>query len=200
MGIIEAGIGAASSAFGQWMQNRENKASAKRQMDFQERMSNTAYQRSMADMKTAGLNPILAMGGSGASSPGGASYQAGNVGEAAVAGASSASGTKLNEAKADITRLQEEITEKNMPAAEIEKKVVGGISNVLTKVQQAWENGEDINQIAGVIEQGVNAIGEAGTAAKRAAERTLQRGLNNLGEFGNHLKSYINENKKYEVR
>jgi len=88
---------------GQEKTNAANSAQSAAQMDFQERMSNTSYQRAVADMQKAGLNPMLAYSQGGATTPGGSQAVMGNSAAAGVSGAQAAIQQNLARAQVDNT-------------------------------------------------------------------------------------------------
>lgn len=93
------GLSTAANIWGNINANKNAREIAREQMAFQERMSNTAYQRSVSDMRKAGLNPLLAYGNSGGSTPSGSIAPVRNIME----GTSSSA--------LDIVRLKKDIEE-----------------------------------------------------------------------------------------
>lgn len=106
---ITAAVGMGASAY-QANQDAKNMKSAnedalnmqrqmvKDQMDFQERMSNSAHVREVADLRNAGLNPILSAN-AGAATPQGSIASVRSVMEGVAQGKSSVMGTYANAAK-----------------------------------------------------------------------------------------------------
>jgi hypothetical protein len=97
-------LSAAGSALGGLGANQDSRAAANKQMAFQQYNSNTAHQREVADLRKAGLNPILSARYGGSSTPTGAMPQMQNV-TANVPGAMQA------HSAADLQRTQEIYTQ-----------------------------------------------------------------------------------------
>lgn len=153
--ILQAGLG----FIGQNATNQFNRRMAREQMDFQERMSNTAWQRAIADMRKAGINPMLSVSQGAASSPTGVNIPAQNPLSGLGSAAHTGFAVAMNNAQLDLLREQANTTRQ-------QGNMYGQQANLnLANMNNAVTSGQILeNQLPGSgIQRDIDA-GQFGTA------------------------------------
>jgi hypothetical protein len=171
------GFGAILDFTGGLIRNKHERRESKRNREFQEQMSNTAYQRSMADMRKAGLNPILAAKVGGASTPSGSKANFGNPFEGAAQKIQTSKLTKAlidkAEAEADSATAKALMDEQDADFYK-ENGARAGYTNPVTALTGRLANAADsVGDVYGAIQKR-NAMNHTNTRSVQLNLKRLQ--------------------------